>query len=91
MKKSDSKKSLKIIALLLAGCLVLGLVSTSTMRLLASAYNLKNGGYYDDISVAGEPERGWGWLIDRKFDIIQTDWCGMMKHFIKNRQGRLLS
>ena len=44
MKKADSKKSLKIIALLLAGCLVLGLVSTSAMRLLASAYNLKNGG-----------------------------------------------
>ena len=35
---------------------------------------------------AGEPERGWGWLIDR-FDIIQTDWCGMMKHFMEHREG----
>ena len=27
----------------------------------------------DDVSVIGDPARGWGWLADRGFDIIQTD------------------
>lgn len=60
------------------------------MVLFANAivYNYKevlSAGHNDDISVAGEPERGWGWLIDRKYDIIQTDWCGALKHFMENR------
>ena len=63
------------------------------MVLFANAivYNYKevlSAGHNDDISAAGEPERGWGWLIDRGFDIIQTDWCGMMKHFMEHREGR---
>ena len=45
-----------------------------------------SAGHNDDISAAGEPERGWGWLLDR-FDIIQTDWCGMIKHFMEHREG----
>ena len=28
---------------------------------------------------------GWGWLLDKGFDIIQTDWCGMLKNYIENR------
>ena len=28
----------------------------------------------DDTAMGGDPERGWGWLVDRGFDIIQTDW-----------------
>lgn len=60
------------------------------MLLFANAivYNYKevlSAGHNDDISAAGDPERGWGWLIDKKFDIIQTDWCGMLKYFIANR------
>lgn len=31
------------------------------------------GGHTDDISVAEDPAAGWGWLADRGFDIIQTD------------------
>ena len=63
------------------------------MILFANAivYNYKevlSAGHNDDISAAGEPERGWGWLIDRGFDIIQTDWCGMLKHFMDHREGR---
>ena len=33
------------------------------------------GGHDDDTSVLGHPEQGWGWLMDRGFDIIQTDWA----------------
>ncbi len=63
------------------------------MVLFANAivYNYKevlSAGHNDDISAAGEPERGWGWLIDRGFDIIQTDWCGMLKDFMHSRKGR---
>ena len=44
-----------------------------------------SAGHTDDVSVAGEPEKGWGWLLDKGFDIIQTDWCGMVKSYMENR------
>lgn len=53
-------------------------------------YNHKailSAGHTDNIAVQGETERGWGWLIDRGFDIIQTDWCLMLKNYIKERNG----
>ena len=60
------------------------------MLLFANAivYNYKavlSAGHNDDISVAGEPDRGWGWLADKGFDIIQTDWCGMVKDYLSRR------
>jgi|LSQX01.3.fsa_nt_gb glycerophosphoryl diester phosphodiesterase len=42
-------------------------------------------GHNDDIAVSGDLENGWGWLLDKGFDIIQTDWCGMLKDYIKTR------
>ena len=39
-------------------------------------YNYKSvlsGGHTDDISMVDDPEKGWGWLADRGFDLIQTD------------------
>lgn len=54
-------------------------------------YNYKavlSAGHTDDISVQGEPDRGWGWLIDRGFDIIQTDWCLMLKKYIAERESK---
>ena len=30
-------------------------------------------GHSDDISAAGNPAAGWGWLADRGYDLIQTD------------------
>ena len=54
----------------------------------AIVYNYKAvlaAGHNDDISVSSTPERGWGWLLDRGFDIIQTDWCGMLKAYMNNR------
>jgi len=54
----------------------------------AEVYNYKavlSAGHNDDVSVSEDPEKGWGWLIDRGFDIIQTDWCSALKSFIDNR------
>ncbi|MCH5198498.1 MAG: glycerophosphodiester phosphodiesterase family protein [Oscillospiraceae bacterium] len=45
-----------------------------------------SAGHNDDVSVTDDPEKGWGWLIDRGFDIIQTDWCGALKIFTENRK-----
>lgn len=28
----------------------------------------------DDVAIAGDPDAGWGWLAERGFDILQTDW-----------------
>lgn len=39
----------------------------------------------DDISLHDDPEKGWGWLIDKGVDIIQTDWLLMLKDFISKR------
>ncbi len=40
-------------------------------------YNYKvplAGGHSDDISLSDDPDKGWGWIVDKGFDIIQTDW-----------------
>ena len=52
-------------------------------------YNHKavlSAGHTDNIAVVGEKDKGWGWLIDKKFDIIQTDWCLMLKKYIEERK-----
>lgn len=55
-------------------------------------YNHKavlSAGHTDNIAVTGEKDRGWGWLIDRNFDIIQTDWCLMLKNYIEEKKGNI--
>lgn len=43
-------------------------------------------GRSDDRAITGDPDGSWGWLIERGFDILQTDWplamrlYGMNKH-----------
>ncbi len=49
-------------------------------------YNYKNqlaGGHSDDTALTESEEKGWGWLSDRGFDIIQTDWPGMLIDYLK--------
>lgn len=31
-------------------------------------------GHTDDRAVSGDEDGGWGWLIDKGYDILQTDW-----------------
>lgn len=42
-------------------------------------------GHSDDISVVGRADEGWGWLADKGFDIIQTDWPGMLCQYLHHR------
>ena len=54
----------------------------------AIVYNYKAvlaAGHNDDISAEGHPENGWGWLADRGYDIIQTDFTGFIQTYLKNR------
>ncbi len=43
----------------------------------------------DDTSITEGPEKGWGRLIDMGFDIIQTDWIGLLKNCIDSRINRV--
>ena len=42
----------------------------------------------DDISMIEDPEKGWGWLADRGFDLIQTDFLLPCKQFLGNTGRR---
>ena len=44
-----------------------------------------SAGHNDDISVTGHPDKGWGWLADKGFDIIQTDWTHHCVSYLKSR------
>ena len=39
-------------------------------------------GHTDDSSLTGDPYSGWGWLVDRGYDIIQTDWTLSAKLYL---------
>ncbi len=40
----------------------------------------------DDVSVTGDPDAGWGWFMDKGFDIVQTDWLLAAKTYYAKRQ-----
>lgn len=42
-----------------------------------------NAGHNDNISVRGNPDAGWGWLADRGYDMMQTDWAGSVVNYLK--------
>ena len=48
-----------------------------------------SAGHTDDISLTDDPAKGWGWLMEKKADIIQTDWPLMVRQYIcdKHRNG----
>ncbi len=53
----------------------------------AIIYNHKEqlvAGHSDDTAICGDPEHSWGWLAKRGFDLIQTDWTGMMVEYLKS-------
>lgn len=50
-------------------------------------YNCKKqltAGHSDDTALGEDEEKGWGWLADRNFDLIQTDWPQMLIQFLKD-------
>ncbi len=40
-------------------------------------------GHSDDTALTKSEDEGWGWLVDRGFDMIQTDWTGMLVDYLK--------
>lgn len=50
-------------------------------RVLAAGHN-------DDVSVAGDPDAGWGWLMGLGVDMIQTDWTGMLRDYMARRTAQ---
>ena len=47
-----------------------------------------SAGRNDDVSVSEDPEKGWGWLADRGFDIIQTDFVYQCRRFLEDTGRR---
>ena len=43
-----------------------------------------SGGHSDDTALTVSEDYGWGWLADRGFDFIQTDWPIMLINFLKS-------
>ena len=41
------------------------------------------GGHSDDTAMTVSEDYGWGWLADRGFDFIQTDWTMMLVEYLK--------
>lgn len=46
-----------------------------------------SAGHTDDISMTGNPEYGWGWLADKGFNMIQTDFIYQCRDFLE-KTGR---
>lgn len=44
-----------------------------------------SAGHTDDISLTESPELGWGWLLDKHVDFIQTDWLMSIRAFLESR------
>lgn len=52
----------------------------------ALVYNYKSvlaAHHNDDVSMVESPEKGWGWLADRGFDLIQTDFLLPCRQFLE--------
>ena len=45
------------------------------------------GGHSDDTALTVNEDLGWGYLADRGYDFIQTDWTGMLVEYLK-RTGK---
>lgn len=50
-----------------------------------------SAGHNDDVSITGHMEDGWGWLLERGYHIIQTDWPLALRRYMDMRGGRPLS
>ncbi len=45
-------------------------------------------GHSDDTALTESPEKGWGWLVERGYDIIQTDWTLPLRLYLE-KTGKL--
>lgn len=49
-----------------------------------SKYDL-SGGLDDDTAILESPEQAWGVLIEKGYNVIQTDWPAILNDFIKKK------
>ena len=57
----------------------------------AIIYNYKDqlsAGHSDDVAMVSDPDYGWGWLVDRGYDIIQTDWALPLRLYLEETGKR---
>ncbi len=43
-----------------------------------------SAGHSDDTALCDSEEKGWGWLADKGYDFIQTDWPMMLIKYLKD-------
>lgn len=54
----------------------------------AVLYNYKvplSAGHTDDVSLIDNPDKGWGWLVNHGFDIIQSDWVYQCCQYLRKK------
>lgn len=56
----------------------------------ANAINLHKkaemcAGHGDNVSITSGPDKGWGWLVEKGYDIIQTDWPSILKDYLNSK------
>ena len=42
-------------------------------------------GHSDDLAMSGKMDEAWGWLVEKNFDIIQTDWLLAFRMYLQQR------
>ena len=47
-------------------------------------------GHSDDVAISRDEYEGWGWLIDRGYDILQTDFPAQLKAYIREKYSERL-
>lgn len=50
-----------------------------------SSYVPLSAGRDDDLSLTQSEDAGWGWLVDKGFDIIQTDWTYHLVNYLNRK------
>lgn len=51
-------------------------------------YNYKaniSGVHTDDTALLTDPDLGWGWFVEKGFNVIQSDWCTELNLYLKNK------
>lgn len=64
-----------------------GSLKARGIKLWVNSLSLGNGTdmsarHDDDISVTDSPEKGWGWLVERGVEVIQTDWPAELRRYL---------
>lgn len=46
-----------------------------------------SAGHTDDVALVESPEQGWGWLVEKNVDFIQTDWLLALRGYLERRKN----